>query len=64
MVMVAGLFCKSEKTILVLKDRSKINVSADKDGTWYFKAAQTDYAGNWSKPAVFTYVYDTTPLKK
>lgn len=53
-----------EKTILVLKDRSKINVSADKDGTWYFKAAQTDYAGNWSKPAVFTYVYDTTPPEK
>ena len=34
--------------------------TATEDGPWYFKVRQQDYAGNWSRSAVATYIRDTT----
>jgi len=34
---------------------------ADRDGSWYFRAAVLDRAGNWSAPATIHYVRDTVP---
>lgn len=42
-------------------DNTKISVEANKDGIWYLKVKQTDYAGNWSENAMLTYNLDCTP---
>ncbi len=48
----------------LLADARNASVRADRDGTWYFRVAEQDYAGNWSQPATIAYVRDTTPPGK
>ena len=38
-----------------------ITGTATEDGTWYFKAKQYDYAGNWSSSSSIAFNRDTTP---
>ncbi len=40
---------------------NSITLRADADGTWYFRIAATDYAGNWSEPATVAFTLDTAP---
>ena len=49
------------KTFMCLPDELNLSGIAAKDGTWYFKVRATDYAGNWSEPAVLAYTRDTMP---
>ncbi|MBQ7158505.1 MAG: SpoIIE family protein phosphatase [Treponema sp.] len=49
------------KTFMRLPDELNLSGNAPMDGTWYFKVRATDYAGNWSAPAVLAYTRDTTP---
>lgn len=42
-------------------EKIKINVEPKKDGIWYLKVRQTDYAGNWSDSATLTFNQDSTP---
>jgi len=44
-----------------LADSTSVQLSADRDGEWYFRLAVQDYAGNWSKPASITFARDTLP---
>jgi hypothetical protein len=44
-----------------LPSESTINIVADTEGMWYFKARAVDYAGNWSAPAELLYYLDLTP---
>jgi HAMP domain-containing protein len=48
----------------LLADARNASVKADHDGTWYFRVAAQDYAGNWSRPATIAYTRDTTPPGK
>ncbi|MBQ0039869.1 MAG: SpoIIE family protein phosphatase [Treponema sp.] len=50
-----------ETKITNAPDRTRVTADADKDGIWYFKVRQTDYAGNWSDSTVLTYIMDRTP---
>ncbi|WP_407399429.1 SpoIIE family protein phosphatase [Treponema sp.] len=50
-----------EKKITNAPDSTRITTEATKDGTWYLKVRQTDYAGNWSDSAMLTYNLDCTP---
>ena len=36
-------------------ENTKISMEAKKDGVWYLKVRQTDYAGNWSDSSVISY---------
>ena len=49
------------KTFMRLPNELNISGTVPEDGTWYFKVRATDYAGNWSVPAVLAYTRDTTP---
>lgn len=49
------------KTITNSPDNVLVKAEVSKDGLWYFKVRQTDYAGNWSDSAVLTYNLDCTP---
>ena len=42
-------------------ENTKISMEAKKDGVWYLKVRQTDYAGNWSDSSVISYNLDCTP---
>lgn len=37
---------------------------ATEEGKWYFKARQSDFAGNWSESVTLSYELDTTPPEK
>ncbi|MBN1835229.1 MAG: SpoIIE family protein phosphatase [Spirochaetales bacterium] len=37
------------------------DLEADRDGTWYFRIATSDFAGNWSEPVTISYTRDTVP---
>ena len=45
----------------LLADATSASVRADRDGTWYFRLAVEDYAGNWSAPATIAFTRDTIP---
>jgi HAMP domain-containing protein len=45
----------------VLPPTSAVSLKADSDGTWYFRLAVEDYAGNWSEPVTLSYLRDTRP---
>jgi serine phosphatase RsbU (regulator of sigma subunit) len=45
----------------LLADVTSASVRAEQDGTWYFRVAAQDYAGNWSEPAVLSFTRDTAP---
>ncbi|HOT58647.1 MAG TPA: SpoIIE family protein phosphatase [Spirochaetales bacterium] len=49
------------ETVMELSNVTKKQLVADGDGEWYFKLRTLDYAGNWSTPALVTFVRDTTP---
>lgn len=49
------------KQIQRLPDNVLLEGQAQTDGSWYFKAAACDYAGNWSESACIEFVRDTTP---
>ena len=60
------IFTQDEKEeppqkLMRIPQESLIEGNATKDGKWYFKVKQIDYADNWSQTAVLTYVKDTTP---
>lgn len=46
--------------LMRIPQESTIEGNATKDGFWYFKVKQTDYAENWSKTTTLTYRRDTT----
>jgi HAMP domain-containing protein len=46
---------------IVLPPANSVSVKADSDGTWYFRLAVQDYAGNWSQTVSLSYQRDTTP---
>ncbi len=48
-------------TIMSLPSETRLTKEADEDGSWYLGVRVADYAGNWSEPAYFEYVRDTTP---
>lgn len=50
-----------EEKITGTPDNTSVDFEASKDGTWYFKVKQTDYAGNWSKSTSLSYNLDCTP---
>ena len=50
-----------EQRLRELTDTTSIQLSADRDGPWYFKIATQDYAGNWSEPASVVFTRDTQP---
>lgn len=47
-----------------LPENVLLSASAKKDGTWYFKVRQTDFAGNWSDAASISCIFDKTPPEK
>lgn len=47
----------------LISTSEKLTLSAIKDGKWFLKVKQKDYAGNWSPSKTITYVRDTTPPK-
>jgi serine phosphatase RsbU (regulator of sigma subunit) len=49
------------RELRALADTTTVQLTADRDGPWYFKVASQDYAGNWSEPATLTFTRDTTP---
>ena len=50
-----------EQQLRALTDTTSIQLTADRDGPWYFKIATQDYAGNWSEPASVIFTRDTQP---
>jgi len=50
-----------EQQLRALTDTTSIQLSADRDGPWYFRIATQDYAGNWSEPASVVFTRDTQP---
>ena len=50
-----------QQELKLLADTTSIQLTADRDGPWYFQAATQDYAGNWSEPATLVFVRDTQP---
>ncbi|HHU35908.1 MAG TPA: SpoIIE family protein phosphatase [Treponema sp.] len=46
-----------------LPDETRLDVTANEDGTWYLGVRVVDYAGNWSEPRYVEYSRDTTPPK-
>lgn len=52
-----------EKKLKKISTESIFENAADKDGEWYLKARQLDYAGNWSESASLTYYRDTQAPK-
>jgi hypothetical protein len=45
----------------LLSDTTSLSLTADRDGTWYFRLAVEDYAGNWSRPVALSFTRDTQP---
>ncbi len=52
-----------EKKINSIIQESDLHLEAEKEGSWYLKIRQVDFAGNWSEPLILTYNLDTTPPK-
>ena len=50
-----------EQELRLLADTTSVQLTADRDGSWYFRLAVQDYAGNWSRPASITFARDTLP---
>jgi len=50
-----------EQELRLLADTTSIQLTADRDGEWYFRLAVQDYAGNWSRPVSVTFARDTLP---
>jgi methyl-accepting chemotaxis protein len=50
-----------EQELRALTDTTSVQLTADRDGPWYFKVATQDYAGNWSEPATLAFTRDTKP---
>lgn len=50
-----------DKKLKNISTESIFDNNADKDGEWYLKARQLDYAGNWSDSSTMTFYRDTTP---
>ena len=50
-----------EQELRLLADTTSVQLTADRDGSWYFHLAVQDYAGNWSRPASITFLRDTLP---
>lgn len=48
----------------IISNLENLSLSAPKDGNWYLKVKQKDYAGNWSPSKTITYTRDTTPPKQ
>lgn len=49
------------KQIMNLPEENILTSTADKEGKWYFKIRQADFAGNWSDTISIAYFLDTTP---
>ncbi|MCR5698167.1 MAG: SpoIIE family protein phosphatase [Treponemataceae bacterium] len=49
------------ETFMNLPSQNQLTEFATEDGKWFLKVKVLDYAGNWSKAAVITYIRDTTP---
>jgi len=47
--------------IKLLSGSTVLDLVAEKEGTWYFRLAVRDKAGNWSEPALLRYRRDLTP---
>ncbi|HKL84855.1 MAG TPA: SpoIIE family protein phosphatase, partial [Treponemataceae bacterium] len=58
-----GAFTKPSvnQAISKLPEDTRIQGEASVDGSWFFGVRANDYAGNWSSPAWFEYIRDTTP---
>jgi len=50
-----------EKKLMNMPKNNLLETYAKTDGKWFLKVRVTDYAGNWSEPAVIEYFKDTTP---
>jgi hypothetical protein len=50
-----------EQELRLLTDTTSIQLTADRDGDWYFRLAVQDYAGNWSRPVSVAFARDTLP---
>lgn len=44
-----------------ITDERRVALSADEDGSWFFRVIARDFVGNWSEPATLEYIRDTTP---
>jgi hypothetical protein len=49
------------RELRLLTEPTFVQLEADRDGTWFFRLAVQDYAGNWSEPRTVRYIRDTTP---
>lgn len=52
-----------EPPAVINADPSATNITAElnRDGLWYIKVRECDYAGNWSSSSLLTYTLDTLP---
>jgi HAMP domain-containing protein len=50
-----------QRELRALTDTTSVQMTADRDGPWYFKIATQDYAGNWSKTVSVVFTRDTQP---
>lgn len=53
-----------KNTIMCKPSEQEINPKVYRDGTWYLKAKQLDFAGNWSDSTVVSFNLDSTPPKR
>ncbi len=49
------------EVLMNLPKENTLALHAVNDSEWFLKVRATDYAGNWSKPAVISYYRDTKP---
>lgn len=52
------------ETITMSTKERLVDSTMEKDGLWYFKVRQQDYAGNWSDSSSVTCWYDSTPPRQ
>ena len=52
------------KKIKTVAAKRNAEITVREDGDWYLYVSASDYAGNWSQPAVFKFTRDTVPPGK
>jgi hypothetical protein len=52
---------RDPQRVKLLSGSNSQDLLADSEGTWYFRLAVRDKAGNWSEPALLSYRRDLTP---
>ncbi len=52
------------RKIMNTPDEKLIDYTVEKDGIWYLRVSQSDFAGNWSECAETEYYFDSIPPEK